>query len=128
MPDSASSSESPANPLLRPTKFYFALGGFRSDVKVFVGHDHRAYVPEPLHHRLRHSPDGFSWGYGGSGPSDLARSILWDVFDEAPTNWLYIAFKNDVIARLDQNKGWVITEADIRKWVYGHGGWRSEAG
>lgn len=25
---------------------------------------------------VRHSPTGFSWGYGGSGPADLARSLL----------------------------------------------------
>lgn len=24
----------------------------------------------------KHSPDGYGWGYGGSGPSDLARSII----------------------------------------------------
>lgn len=30
----------------------------------------------PLEHRPRHSPSGFSWGYGGSGPADLARCLL----------------------------------------------------
>ncbi|MBE2188455.1 MAG: hypothetical protein IAE98_03225 [Candidatus Kapabacteria bacterium] len=25
---------------------------------------------------IHHSPDGFEWGYGGSGPSDLALNIL----------------------------------------------------
>lgn len=29
-----------------------------------------------LHHVVRHSPTGFSWGYAGSGPADLARSLL----------------------------------------------------
>src|SRR3990172_11008959 len=29
-----------------------------------------------LPHRVRHSPDGFEYGYSGSGPSDLARSIV----------------------------------------------------
>lgn len=29
-----------------------------------------------LHHDVRHSPTGFSWGYAGSGPADLARSLL----------------------------------------------------
>lgn len=33
---------------------------------------------EPLRHYVRHSPDGFSWGYGGSGPADLARCLLID--------------------------------------------------
>jgi hypothetical protein len=29
-----------------------------------------------LRHVVRHSPTGFSWGYSGSGPADLARSLL----------------------------------------------------
>lgn len=32
----------------------------------------------PLRHVVRHSPDGFQWGYGGSGPAELARCILLD--------------------------------------------------
>jgi hypothetical protein len=30
----------------------------------------------PLTHFVRHSPTGFGWGYGGSGPAELARCIL----------------------------------------------------
>ena len=30
----------------------------------------------PLPHSVRHSPTGFEMGYGGSGPADLAYSIL----------------------------------------------------
>jgi hypothetical protein len=29
--------------------------------------------------RARHSPDGFEWGYGGSGPSELARYLAYGV-------------------------------------------------
>jgi hypothetical protein len=32
----------------------------------------------PLPHQVHHSPTGFEMGYGGSGPADLARSILYD--------------------------------------------------
>jgi hypothetical protein len=32
----------------------------------------------PLRHHVRHSPAGFNWGYGGSGPAELARCILID--------------------------------------------------
>ena len=31
-----------------------------------------------------HSPDGIEWGYPGSGPADLALSILADYFEETP--------------------------------------------
>lgn len=30
----------------------------------------------PLPHQAKHSPTGMSWGYHGSGPADLARSLL----------------------------------------------------
>ena len=31
-----------------------------------------------------HSPDCIEWGYAGSGPADLALSILTDYFNESP--------------------------------------------
>ena len=36
-----------------------------------------------LRHVVRHSPDGFGWGYEGSGPADLARSLLIDALGDA---------------------------------------------
>lgn len=47
-----------------------------------IGSDERS---RPLHHVVYHSPDGFEAGYGGSGPADLALSILADALDERPT-------------------------------------------
>lgn len=29
-----------------------------------------------LRHIVKHSPTGYTWGYSGSGPADLARSLL----------------------------------------------------
>jgi hypothetical protein len=52
-------------------------------VKVFVS-DGAAYYPLQTHQDIRnHSPDGFNWGYGGSGPSQLALAILADHFGPA---------------------------------------------
>lgn len=39
----------------------------------------------PLEHIEYHSPDGFAWGYSGSGPADLALSIVADLLGEHPT-------------------------------------------
>lgn len=47
----------------------------------------------PLTHQVRHSPSGFSWGYLGSGPAELALSILWDHLGCEPTPALYQDFK-----------------------------------
>lgn len=35
-----------------------------------------------LRHIPRHSPTGMNWGYGGSGPADLALSLLVDHYGE----------------------------------------------
>ena len=36
-----------------------------------------------------HSPTGFEWGYGGSGPAQLALSILQEATDEETAVDLY---------------------------------------
>ncbi len=51
------------------------------DCRVTVEHEGRLY---PLVHVELHS-DAFEWGYAGSGPADLALSILADHFGEHPT-------------------------------------------
>ena len=48
-----------------------------------------------------HSPSGFEWGYGGSGPAQLALAILLEEVDEDCALNLYQDFKWVVIARLD---------------------------
>jgi hypothetical protein len=69
----------------------------------------------PFH--SRHSPTGWAWGYGGSGPAQLALDILWDHLDEEPPGWLYQQFKTDVIGRLEQGKPWSITGEQIDEWL-----------
>ena len=72
---------------------------------------------QELKHYARHSPDGFEWGYGGSGPSELARCILIDYFDDIPkADKHYQQFKFDIIAVIKEDS-WVITSEDIEKWL-----------
>jgi Family of unknown function (DUF6166) len=81
----------------------------------------------PLAHHVRHSPDGFGWGYAGSGPSELARCILLDHFGlpgDTDADWdsprlpvSYQQFKFDVIARLDQHEPWSISAQQIDDWA-----------
>jgi hypothetical protein len=62
----------------------------------------KVYTNVP-HAVVRHSPDGYEWGYGGSGPADLALNIV-----EAVLN--LIGFKG---RRLTLSKGscWDMTQA-----------------
>lgn len=61
----------------------------------------------------RHSPDGFEWGYGGSGPAQLALAIL--VQEELPPE-LYQEFKEETIAKLDREE-WTLTTPQVRRAV-----------
>lgn len=100
-------------------KKYYALGGFRGEqgqVRVMrdVPFSSQSY---PLEHHIRHSPDGHAWGYGGSGPAELAKDILWDFLGYEPPMDMYQAFKFQVISRIDQNQGFSISENEVGGWV-----------
>lgn len=71
-----------------------------------------------LPHHVHHSPDGFEWGYGGSGPAELAKDILWDFLGEQPSPQLYQQFKWDLIAPV-QSDTLVIRDTDVSAWLEG---------
>jgi hypothetical protein len=73
----------------------------------------------PLDPRLdlrNHSPSGFEFGYGGSGPAQLALAILADCCDDATALDCYQAFKWSVIARI-QPAGFDLTATQIHDVV-----------
>lgn len=63
-----------------------------------------------------HSPDGFSWGYGGSGPAQLALAILLEVTWEENAVRLYQEFKRDLIARLPQSD-FALEIRRVEEWI-----------
>lgn len=85
-----------------------------------------------LSHVERHSPDGMNWSYGGSGPADLALSILADHFGEIqqarrsraqflsdkPLNCLrfYQKFKRAFVARWPALT-FTISSRNIAEWI-----------
>ena len=71
---------------------------------------------KPLDHISKHSPSGFNWGYGGSGPADLAYAILYDFYGKDVADRLYQKFKWDIIANLPQGKAWKLTATEIESW------------
>ena len=50
-----------------------------------------------------HSPDGFNWGYGGSGPAQLALAILLKYLPVDDAMDYYQAFKFSVVATWPQS-------------------------
>jgi hypothetical protein len=80
-----------------------------------------------LVHMVRHSPTGLNWGYGGSGPADLARSLLLDALGhhddvadpdgvKDAVEGLYQQFCDDVVAALPK-RGWRVEVARVRAWA-----------
>ena len=70
-----------------------------------------------LPHAVRHNPGRFDYGYDGSGPADLARSILADYLGYAPKWRVYRAFLHQFIVPLGRAEPWTITEAEISAWL-----------
>ena len=85
--------------------------GRREGYAVIVTVDGRRL--NPRQDLWNHSPDGFEWGYAGSGPAQLALAILADHCgnNEKALN-LYQRFKWEVIAELPHRE-WILTSADI---------------
>lgn len=62
-----------------------------------------------------HSPTGFEWGYGGSGPAQLALAILAEhVLDSSIAEKYYQAFKFKVIGGLKSDQ-WTLTSDDVER-------------
>lgn len=81
---------------------------------------------EELRHYPYHSPDGFEWGYRGSGPADLARCILIDYLQIPIPNPKnsgeilvphYQDFKVHFIAVVDREDGFRIEGSAINTWL-----------
>lgn len=90
-----------------------------------------------LKHYEIHSPDGFQYGYGGSGPADLALAILAHALGERPTRRAYQAqgmegeprlyclqryheFKWQVIAKLPKDEPFEIAGSFVQEWLESH--------
>ena len=68
-----------------------------------------------------HSPTGFEWGYGGSGPSQLALAILVDFLGlgrEKLALMLYQDFKFQVVAGLSHSE-WRLDSEALKTWLVG---------
>ena len=86
-----------------------------AEVTVIVREDGKE--DKPLRHYERHSPTGFNYGYGGSGPAELARCILIDWFGNMEEGeLLYQDFKGWFIAPAKNNL-FHITDEMIEDWL-----------
>jgi len=74
----------------------------------------------PRNDIINHSPDGFAWGYGGSGPAQLSLALLIDAWTghcEDPigrAKRLHQHFKRHVIANVGQEEPWSMSDTVVR--------------
>lgn len=66
---------------------------------------------------FNHSPDGFSWGYMGSGPAQLALAILLKYLDERQAVKYHQMFKAEIISTLNMGSSFTIEEAVVKRWI-----------
>lgn len=95
------------------------------DVRVFED----AHSSHELAHCAVHSPTGLNWGYGGSGPADLALSLLcWAALVPAEKEGRnapisardYQEFKFEFVGSMPSC--WLMSQEQIRHWIRGRGG------
>jgi hypothetical protein len=75
--------------------------------------------PRRSQHLLNHSPDGFSWGYAGSGPAQLALAILlYAGLTDARAVHLHQVFKRDFVQHWPTGRPFAM-DVDIDAWLHG---------
>jgi hypothetical protein len=75
------------------------------------------YLLNPRYDLRNHSPDGFSWGFNGSGPAQLSLALLADALgDDEKAKRYYQDVKFKVIGRLTGDR-FEMTEDDIKQKV-----------
>ncbi len=90
--------------------------GVHSDQEWYqVSKNGEGFDPSPSLAIVNHSPDGFSWGYGGSGPNQLGFAILLEEVGQMPALQYYRQFTQEVIAHLSNE--WTLTTGDITEWI-----------
>ena len=81
-----------------------------------VTKDYEVMDRGPSQRLFKHSPNGFNWGYGGSGPAQLALALLLDATGDQNLSLMYHQrFKWQVVAAWQGD--WHISDEAIRLWI-----------
>lgn len=74
-------------------------------------------IERELPHLMLHSPDGFEWGYHGSGPLDLARALVAFLMGtRVPSARIYRQVLREFVAHLEGDE-WRATDQEVWFWV-----------
>lgn len=75
----------------------------------------KTLLPNASQKVYNHSPDGFNWGYGGSGPAQLALAICIELYGENIASKLYQNFKFEFVAKWPMERD-INANVDIRQF------------
>lgn len=100
---------------MKPPRQPAYTGIFDDDGEAVVYSVGDKIAPLPFYHAEKnHSPDGFSWGYHGSGPAQLAYALIRHATgDRSIADKYYQRFKDRVVAGWDQNTSWTMTRDEV---------------
>ena len=87
--------------------------------KTLLGSKYVTYaeVELPLRYDIfSKSSSGFDWGHVGSGPIQLAFSMLYQVSDKEIASEHSTKFTQDVIKKLN-SRDWILSAIDVLKWI-----------
>ncbi len=100
------------DPMFEPRKGF--ITGHMASRCVWI--DEKLLNPAPSQRVWNHSPDGFCWGYGGSGPAQLGLALMLHFESKDWAVEHYQDFKWDVIARLPQGD-FQIPVSTVTDWI-----------
>lgn len=89
--------------------------GRRADGVIEVTKDGVPLDPVPSQRLWNHSPDGPNWGYGGSGPAQLALMLALEVVGEARAIAIYQRLKAGLVARWKTDE-WALDQNELRTY------------
>ncbi len=97
----------------RSKKMYTGRRGAQGCVVWIIDGNGERKPLNPRRELRNHSPTGFEWGYGGSGPAQLALAILAEHLrdDRAALKW-YQRFKWACIAQM-RSGSWSLSSEEI---------------
>ena len=73
--------------------------------------------PQPSQKVWNHSPDGFAWGYAGSGPAQLALALLLHGgLDHRKAVYFHQRLKFDLVASLPFDQPFLV-DFDLAGWI-----------
>lgn len=100
------------------TTHFFGSRNERGDARVVIRDDHGTRALGLRLNIRNHSPTGFEWGYGGSGPAQLALAMICEVTgDRDLALATYQRFKAEIVQSLPRDRDWTLGFDEVEKFV-----------